>query len=198
VVALMAARTISLAPANGALDPDVLWKHSVTTAVAASAIAVRIQEPEAVAFTAGLLHDVGKLILATVEPEAYHRLLNQSGISGPGLAAAEASQLGATHADVGSRLLARWGLPAQVAVAVQYHHHSPAAANPFQRLAAIVHLANILAHHAAEEQAPPLDVSTLRPDVLKLTELEPEEVPSMLLQTRSGLLRVEGLLQLTA
>jgi len=197
VVSLMAARTVALAPAKSALNPDVLWRHSVTSAVAASALAVRIQEAEAVAFTAGLLHDVGKLILATVEPEVYSRLLTQFGVSGPALAGAEAVNLGVTHADVGARLLARWGLPAQVAIAVQYHHQSPAAANPFERLAAIVHLANILAQHAAEDAVPPLDIATIRPNVLELTELEPGDLPAVLDQTRTGLLRVEGLLQLT-
>ena len=197
VVALMAARTISLAPAKGALDPNVLWKHSVTTAVAASALAVRVQEPEAVAFTAGLLHDVGKLILASVEPQVYSNLLAQSGSSGPALAGAEAAALGVTHADVGSRLLARWGLPTPVAIAVQYHHQPPTAASPYERLAAIVHLSNILAHHTTQGDGAPLDPATLRPELLKLTDVEPDDLPYMLGQTKSGLVRVEGLLQLT-
>src|SRR5262249_21767043 len=156
---------------------DVLWKHSVTSAVAASALAIRIGETEAVAFTAGLLHDVGKLILATVEPQGYSNLLKQHGMSGNELANAEATTFGITHADVGSRLLTRWGLPPQVAVAVQYHHVSPASATSHERLAAIVHLANLLAHHSAEGADSTLDVASIGPNVLQLAEVEPDDVP---------------------
>src|SRR6185295_7116319 len=111
VAAVVGARTMSLGKGKGDVDVGSLWRHSVVTAVVAETLARRVQEAEAVAFTAGLLHDIGKLVFASVEGSQYAGILRQTGAFGPGLADAEQAAFGVSHASIGARLLGRWGLP---------------------------------------------------------------------------------------
>jgi HD-like signal output (HDOD) protein len=67
VVGLIASRTMTQVRSKYSSDATQLWRHTVTTAVIASILAKRVQEAEATAFTAGLLHDIGKLIFISVE-----------------------------------------------------------------------------------------------------------------------------------
>ncbi|MEO7998388.1 MAG: HDOD domain-containing protein, partial [Gemmatimonadaceae bacterium] len=75
------------------------------------------------AFTTGVLHDVGKLILATRVPEAYAAILRE-GITGEKpLHQLETEALGASHALIGAVLLGAWGLPYSMVQSVAYHHN---------------------------------------------------------------------------
>ena len=74
------------------------------------------------ALTAGLLHDIGRLIFATRMPEQYQRALQQTD-EGTSLVDAEKQLLGANHAEVGAYLLGLWGLPPSVVKAVCFHHN---------------------------------------------------------------------------
>ena len=159
-------------------------------------LARRVAQPEAVAFTTGLLHDVGKLVFAAVEQEGYAGLIKSAGGFGAGLCTAEEAELGLTHAMVGARLLARWKLPAHIALAVLHHHHSPAAAAPFERLTAIVHLANCLAHYVGDNA--PSELAASSPDAMVLLELTAKEVPEVVEEIQEGMERAEGLLQVAA
>ena len=70
VVVLFGSRAMSIPNGACGIQVEALWRHSVTTAVAAGVLAEHLQEPEGVAFTAGLLHDVGKVVLALpMEPD---------------------------------------------------------------------------------------------------------------------------------
>ena len=197
VAAVVGARTMSLGKDKGGLDVGSLWRHTVVTAVVAETLARRDQEPEAVAFTAGLLHDIGKLVFASVEGSKYADLLKQSGAFGPGLAEAEHAAFGVSHASIGTRLLARWGLPENVAAAVLHHHGSPSAAEPFERLAATIQLANNLAHHMIDQVPRAPDLLLCSPDATALLQLTAEDVPTLIAKTQTGLQRVAGLLQMT-
>ena len=73
-------------------------------------------------FSAGLLHDVGQLILATGLPEEYAAVLQGAKDQGRPVWQVEQEHFGATHADVGAYLLALWGLPNPIVEAVAMHH----------------------------------------------------------------------------
>lgn len=98
-----------------------------------------------VAVVAGLLHDVGKLVLATRSPRHFARALGKSQEDNIPVYLAEEELIGASHAEVGAYLLGLWGLPTAVVEAVA-HHHQPRR-NPHDMLGAIgiVHIANALA-----------------------------------------------------
>lgn len=89
----------------------------------AALVGMRVTEE---AFVAGLLHDVGKLVLAEHDPEAGGRVY-VGGVEGPVLLAVETRAFGVTHAEVVGELARRWELPAPLEQALERHHrHYPA------------------------------------------------------------------------
>lgn len=101
-----------------------LWQHSLGVAAAARRIALmeccgaRSNE----FFTAGLLHDIGILILASRFPEDYDKVLELNRRAGGDLESSEFHIFGATHGEVGAYLLALWGIPEAVVRAAAFHH----------------------------------------------------------------------------
>ena len=143
-----------------------LWAHSMAVGVVANKIAL-LEDPEVGndAFTAGLLHDIGKVILAVNLPEkfkAVEEIVKNGHIS---MFEAEKRIFGATHTDVGAYLLGLWGLPNQVVQAVAFHHAPrELPVTGFTALTA-VHAANALHPHLTsdtpKESGPELDYEYL-------------------------------------
>ena len=77
------------------------------------------------AFTAGLLHDVGALVLASRLPAEYAEICRQSAATRVPLHVVETERLGVSHAEVGAYLLGLWGLPHEVLDIVAFHHQAP-------------------------------------------------------------------------
>ena len=194
VVAMFGARTKAIPGAADAVDVSSLWRHSVTTAVAASVVAEEIGEQPGPAFTAGLLHDIGKLIFASVERAGYGQLLNSSSAASTSLVGAERGAYGTDHAEIGGRLLAKWNLPPEVCSAIEFHH-SPTAdtAEPFQRSAAAVCLGDWIAHHLNE---PEPSLGREQGLAVCLLELKADTIKLMFARTEKGLERVQGLLDM--
>lgn len=120
--------------------------------VARSAAAILAGHPEGgEAFTAGLMHDVGKLVLSDQDPAAWAGALDEAGRSRRPVFAVEQEQFGTTHAEVGAALLDLWGLPLPVVEAVAYHHHPEQAGHSFGLVGA-VHVANGLVHELSSAQ----------------------------------------------
>ncbi|MBI3417899.1 MAG: HDOD domain-containing protein [Verrucomicrobia bacterium] len=130
---------------------DQLWRHSLQSAKFAQWIAeLESDDPniESQSFTAGVVHDLGKLILAANLPEKFGDALALARQQGLQLWEAERDLFGTTHAEIGACLLGIWGLPMPIVEAVALHHH-PAQflSQTFSPLAA-VHAANVLEHQA--------------------------------------------------
>ena len=104
---------------------------------------------------AGMLHDVGKLILAWRFPERFKKLLAQAAEEHRPLYKVEQDEYGFSHAEIGAYLLGLWGLPYVLVEAVALHH-GPSRV-PHENFDAIsaVYVANFLAH---ELEAPPAEV----------------------------------------
>jgi HD-like signal output (HDOD) protein/CheY-like chemotaxis protein len=100
------------------------------------------------AFVAGLLHDVGRLVLASRSPREYARAVREAGAEGGRkLCAAEHAIFGATHAEVGGYLLGIWGLPLEIVDAVLCHHDPNRIAWDSVDVPAAVYLSNVLSHN---------------------------------------------------
>jgi putative nucleotidyltransferase with HDIG domain len=128
---------------------DGLWRHSLSTGRLSRAIARGERVGEDVAdqsFTAGLLHDMGKLVLAANQPDRYALVAAQVNKSGEPSWRAESDVFGATHAEVGAWLAAIWSLPLKIIEALALHHHpSKFLSEGFCPLTA-VHAANAIEH----------------------------------------------------
>jgi putative nucleotidyltransferase with HDIG domain len=103
-------------------------------------------------FTAGVLHDIGKLILAEAYQWDYAAVLNKSSRRNQPLADLEKATFGVDHAEVGARLLERWHFTPQMVASVRYHH-APLGAGELRRLAACINLGDTLAHSSGEDRA---------------------------------------------
>lgn len=124
-------------------DPRSLWRHSLGVAICARALAERLDFSPEMAFTAGLLHDIGKLLMLTAAPADYAaaRQLQQSGDIP--LAAAEVAVFGYSHAAAGSQLATVWKLPYEISEAIAAHHEPD---DFCSELGNLIHVANVLSH----------------------------------------------------
>lgn len=155
-----ALREFRVEPPIPGFDLEELHRHCTRVARLAAALAAETSG-EKDAFAAGLLHDVGLLVLATQDREGLARTLASARAQGRPTHEVEREEHGVTHAEVGAHLLALWGLPHPVAEAVAGHHDHEWVRLPFDGAAA-VYVANILVEELEAE---------LLPDPLPLTEL---------------------------
>ena len=139
-----------------------LWAHSVLVGRLAQRIAAAEGADRPTldyAAIAGLLHDVGALVLAAQLPEQYAAALARAASAGVSSPEAERQIFNATHAEAGAYLLSLWGLPDPIVAAVAFHHGPPAGAPQQFNAVTAVYVADCLAHHTAA--APQLDVAYL-------------------------------------
>ncbi len=128
------------------IDRMRFWRHSLEVAVTSRMIAEAIGYPAAEeAFVAGLIHDIGMLVLEKSFSEEYTAILRQSQAK-EGLLRAEEEKWGTNHARVGQFLLEQWNLPSGICEAVGLHHDEfqKGASSPELRLPQIIALANLL------------------------------------------------------
>jgi putative nucleotidyltransferase with HDIG domain len=142
---IMALHTNALlqAPQDGyGLESGILWRHSVAVALAATQFARQIRHPNVnMAFTAGLLHDIGKTVLGRSVAQEYARILSLVTEHHKAFVEAEREVLGFDHTEVGAMLAERWKLPERLVLAIRFHHE-PSALDPADRLVDCVYLAN--------------------------------------------------------
>ena len=120
------------------------WRHSVATAACARVLARRVRFNQDYAFTAGLLHDIGRLVLVTRYPEHYQAVLARRGRDGGELLALERAVMGIDHVAAGVALAEHWNFSDTMRQAIEWHHAPEQAGAGF--LATIVHVANAVAH----------------------------------------------------
>jgi putative nucleotidyltransferase with HDIG domain len=109
--------------------------------------------PSSAAIISGLLHDVGKLIIAERSPEHFARALAGAKEEKRPLFSIEEELIGVSHAEVGGYLLSTWGLPYPVVEAVAHHHHPDRVPRKNLDLIALVYLSDLLAHEYSGETA---------------------------------------------
>jgi putative nucleotidyltransferase with HDIG domain len=143
---IMAAAITGCFPAGRCpgFNDKAFWRHSIATAVCARALARRLRFNQDYAFTAGLLHDIGRLVLVSSHPEAYRAVLESNAAEASGLLQAERAVLGVDHVDAGVALAEHWNFSDTMRQAIAYHHAPDTHGAGF--LAAIVHVADAIVH----------------------------------------------------
>lgn len=122
-----------------------LWSHSLTVAAGSRTLAGVLDpsgENQDAAFSGGLLHDVGILILAHNFPKQYDEIVDHVCQTGQPLPETELQILGVRHEEVGGYLMGLWGLPTPIIRGI-LHHHRPMK-SPNENTVASIHLSNAL------------------------------------------------------
>jgi len=135
---------------------EQVWNHSAQTGLLARWIAHHYlpngaQMSEA-AFAAGVLHDIGKLIIAENMPKEYGKVLKESYEQSVPLFEVERKAFGATHADLGAYLLTLWGLPLPLIEGVAYHHEPQLFSIKEFGLVGAIHVANSLEREQSKHE----------------------------------------------
>lgn len=152
-------------------DFPAFWRHSVATAICAELISRALHMKHDFAFTAGLLHDIGRLVLVNCYPQYYSEVLDYQKHMDCQLIDAERAILGVDHVDAGRELGIQWHFSEAVCDAIQGHHDPEKVG--LNSLASVVHVANAIVHgldlSKEENDLIPL-LSQVAWDTLALTE----------------------------
>jgi putative nucleotidyltransferase with HDIG domain len=159
-------------------DQD-LWEHSMGVATASSLIAQAIDMPDAEeASLAGLLHDLGKVVLRAQMDEDMQSIVELVEVEGLSIRQAEREVMGFDHTQIGQWLAESWKLPEELIEPIRWHHQ-PDGARQNPRLTAVVHLADIMVRgygygDGGDPWVPELDHGALQ--LLNLTPQRLEKV----------------------
>jgi len=115
-----------------------LWRHSIAVSLASRKIATKLSLQDREEFAvAGLLHDIGKVILHMEAPQEYCAVVDYARSSGQPLWMTEAEMLGFDHATIGLWICEEWTLPAKLAIPIGYHHMVNRAQDHKKRVAVV-------------------------------------------------------------
>lgn len=176
------------------IDMDAFWRHSFATAITAQLLAEEAgQRSNERFFIAGLLHNIGSLVLYQSMPELAGEAIRSAEFGHEVLFQAERRVIGFDHGEVGYALARAWHLPHSLQEVARYHH-TPSEAEDFPMDVAIVHIADILVSsvpfgHSGDNHVPPLD-----PAAWDRLALDQQRVPKLLEQVNEQIDRLSSVL----
>ena len=156
-------------PSGYKKDAAALWKHAVTAAYASQFVAAAANTNSSLAFTGGLLHDIGKVVFFKAGADYYRLVMKKAADARTSSYEFELSAYGFSHADVGQSLLLQWGLPETLVESVKFHH-APDKAGAHERAAACLYVGNALAHGSEYSKSHEQPLFIHCQTVLNLTE----------------------------
>lgn len=152
-------------------DNHAYWRHNIATAICAELISRTLHMKHDFAFTAGLLHDIGRLVLVSRFPKKYEQVIESAKRSDTSLLEAERSVLGVDHVAVGLVLALQWNFSDAIQDGIRGHHDPDD--KELNSVASIVHVANSIVHaldlNNDERELVPL-ISQHAWDVLSLSD----------------------------
>ncbi|WP_426209688.1 HDOD domain-containing protein [Massilia sp. TWP1-3-3] len=125
-------------------NDQAFWRHSIASAACCKVIARRVRFNQDYAFTAGLLHDIGRLVLVSTYPAQYSAVMAYRDLNDSAVLDAERAVMGVDHVQAGMALAEHWNFSETMRLAIA-HHHDPDAPGA-GLLASIVHVANAIVH----------------------------------------------------
>jgi HD-like signal output (HDOD) protein len=158
---------------------DYIWRHSLVTA-SGSRLLMRSVHPNDIglcelAFTAGVLHDIGKMVMLLRSPSEYQAIIQRASEDVESRLELEREHYACDHATAGQCLTTQWQLPDELCQSIG-HHHAPGSHDDPHHLTDVLHVANGLAHHVlaapnATAAKPSIDPSVFERCGLKVEAL---------------------------
>lgn len=168
-----------------------LWEHSMGTAITSGIIARKLnqKDPEEVS-VAGLLHDIGKVVVNVAMPEDYEKISELVEKEEIPVLEAENKVLGFNHASIANWLCEKWNLPGNLKDPISYHH-SPELARTAPRQSAMVHLANILVKGKGFGFSGDKFVPSLNENAWQILNLKEKDIEDIISDMETDLIAVE-------
>lgn len=140
--------TINQISQKNGFKQESLWRHSAASAAAARILSIKLGiEQKEHAFVAGLLHDIGKIIILSFMPEDYHNIIKTSKSNNKSLYEVEREVLNFTHTDVGNIVAQKWSFPGMLVDTIG-NHHDPGYQGENHELVTVVYLSNAVSKMA--------------------------------------------------
>lgn len=192
VAAVVGEKSFKLPGAAVPANTGELWKHSVIAAFAAQFLSEDLTPDNGLLFTAGLLHEIGQVILAEVFKKKPAQPIADGMTSLHTVIDQEKRDYGVEHAELGARLLERWNFSPVLVDCVRFHHH-PADAGENAPLAACVNLGDAVAY-GLEQEIRGQTITWLDPgSALEILRLTSDDLPRYLGRIKENLEFVEAM-----
>jgi putative nucleotidyltransferase with HDIG domain len=160
-------------------DRKAFWLHSLTCGLIAKHLAERIRkvvlfDPEE-AFCAGLLHDIGKVVMEQYLHDDFHFALDFAASDGIPIHVAERSKLGYSHTDVAEWLTENWSLPPEIRYSLIYHHN-PEESTEYRDMISLCHVADWLCYETGMTIDGRYQPPVLQQQCMNLLTLQPRDI----------------------
>ena len=158
------------------------WLHSLSCGLIAKFLATRIRkvvlfDPEE-AFCAGLLHDIGKVVMEQYLHDDFHLALEFAAGNKIPIHQAESCQLGYAHTDIAEWLTENWSLPSEIRLSLIFHH-DPASSIQCRDIVSLCHLADWLCYETGMVIDGDFQPPHLQEDCIKLLKLQPQDIDAI-------------------
>lgn len=158
-------------------DREAFWKHSITCGLIARYIGNKLGfDREEEGFIAGVIHDIGKVVLDKYFSEELAEILQHSREEKIAFYQAELEVLGTSHSEIGAYLAETWQLPGKL-VNVIAHHHALSLESEHPQLVALIQLADMLATKYQNGEGASAALPPLEPEVWKILKVDPTTLP---------------------
>ena len=179
------------------IDFTRFWRHSLSVAFACQEIEQLSQQIKTVsdeAFSAGLLHDMGVLVLGLYASMPYQQVVAYALSENKDLCQAEQLILGIDHAETGALLLEKWGLPELVVESARYHHEPYPDGRPTGLLTKVTHLANFACNNQGIDSGMGAFPSTFSSGAWYDVNLKVEDIPAIIEEVKRRTCEVDDIL----
>jgi putative nucleotidyltransferase with HDIG domain len=181
--------------ASAGLDKNQFWLHSAGVGAVARFLSEKLGLEREECFTAGIIHDMGKIVLDSLYSEFYAEVLARVADSSTSLYAAEEEVIGLDHGALGRELAEAWSLPPELTDAVA-HHHAPGRAQADPEIAALVHVGDVVSRKLGVGSGGDALVPEMDPAALERLGLTPEQLEEWEPDTQEAIERDKAVLSI--